>query len=123
MLVLLLLWPHYFFPFLWLAGFFLLDPLCVWLGRPAILRNLAKGDWRTVVALGVGTLVCGFFWELWNYYSFPKWIYHVPFFGFFRVFEMPLLGYLGYPPFGLALYALAHLLRRHWQLPGVTGED
>lgn len=114
MLLLLLIWPGYFFPFMWLAGIFLLDPLCVWLGRPAILRDLARGDWRVVVALGLGTLICGFFWELWNFYSFPKWIYHVPFFGFLHVFEMPLLGFLGYPVFGLELYALANLLRPNW---------
>jgi len=119
MLVLLLVWPTYFFPFMWLSGFFLLDPVCVWLGRPAILRSLAWGNWRPVIALALGTLICGFFWELWNFYSFPKWIYHVPFVGFLHVFEMPLLGYLGYPAFGLELYALANLLRGKRSTPGI----
>ena len=32
--------------------------------------------------------------------------------GFGKIFEMPVLGYLGYLPFGLELYPLAHLLLR-----------
>jgi len=47
---------------------------------------------------------------MWNYYSFPKWVYHTPGTGFLRVFEMPLLGYGGYVPFGLELYALRNFL-------------
>jgi hypothetical protein len=46
-------------------------------------------------------LICGFFWELWNWKSLAKWIYTVPFVERWHVFEMPLLGYAGYLPFGL----------------------
>ena len=53
-------------------------------------------------------MVCGFFWEMWNYWAAPKWVYHVPFVDFWHVFEMPLLGYLGYLPFALELYAMYH---------------
>jgi hypothetical protein len=74
------------------------------------LGHLGRGDWRLAAALALGALVCGFFWELWNFYSYPKWTYHTPGVDFLHVFEMPLLGFLGYPPFGLELYALAHLI-------------
>jgi hypothetical protein len=47
---------------------------------------------------------------MWNYYSYPKWVYNVPFLGFARVFEMPILGYGGYLPFSLELFALYHLV-------------
>jgi hypothetical protein len=47
---------------------------------------------------------------MWNFFSYPKWIYQVPFVDFFRVFEMPLLGYGGYLPFSLELFALYHLV-------------
>jgi hypothetical protein len=47
---------------------------------------------------------------MWNFLSYPKWIYHVPFVGFLHVFEMPLLGYLGYIPFSWELFALYHLI-------------
>ena len=50
------------------------------------------------------TLVTGFFWEMWNYYSLPKWIYTIPYLGFWKIFEMPFLGYLGYPFFGLIVF-------------------
>jgi len=102
--------PGYFYPFLWGSAFFLAEPINAWVGRPSLLRCLERGDWRPVAALALGALVCGFFWELWNFYSYPKWTYHTPGVEFLHVFEMPLLGFLGYPPFGLELYALAHLI-------------
>ena len=110
MLVLLLLWPLYFFPFLWLSVYFILAPLNVWLRNRSLAQYTAVGDWRPVLALWVGCLICGFFWEMWNFYSYPKWVYQVPFVNFLRAFEMPLLGYGGYLPFSLELFALYHLV-------------
>ncbi len=112
MFALLLIWPRYCYPFVWTALFFLLEPINIWLGRPSIWTRIANGDWRACFALCIGALVCGFFWEMWNFYSMPKWIYSVPFVDFLHIFEMPLLGYLGYLPFGLELYALANLMLR-----------
>ena len=109
MLAVLLLWPRYFFPFLWASVYFLLEPLNIWLGNRSLLRHTALGDWRPVVALSIGCLICGFFWEMWNFYCYPKWEYEVPFVGFLHVFEMPLLGYLGYIVFSWELSALYHL--------------
>lgn len=111
MLGLLVVWPRYFYPFVWLSLFFIVEPVNAWLGKRSILIRLQDGDWRTVVALWTGALTCGFFWEMWNYFSYPKWTYHVPFANFVHLFEMPLLGYLGYLPFGLELYALVHLVQ------------
>ena len=81
-------------------------------GCSSSVRNpdLSRGDWRPWISLWAGALVCGFFWELWNFWSYPKWIYHVPYVGVAKVFEMPLLGYLGYFPFAMELWLLAHLL-------------
>jgi hypothetical protein len=78
--------------------------------RPAISSRVADGDWRLVACLAGGALTCGFFWEFWNSRASPKWIYHVPGMDAVKVFEMPVLGYLGYLPFGLELYALYHFL-------------
>jgi len=110
MLVLLLLWPLYFFPFVWVSVYFILAPINFWLGNRSLSRYTAEGDWRPVLALWCGVLICGFFWEMWNFYSYPKWMYRVPFVGFLHVFEMPLLGYSGYLPFSLELFALYHLI-------------
>ena len=110
MLALLLIWPRWFFPLTWISLILLLDPLAHWLGRPSLLGFLEKGQRRPLVLLALGALACGFFWEMWNFYSYPKWIYDIPVVGYARIFEMPLLGYLGYLPFGLELYPMTHLL-------------
>jgi len=116
-------WPAYGAAFLWMGLYFILDPLNYWLKRPTLLMQTARGDWRLVLALWAGCLLCGFFWEGWNYYSSPKWIYDVPFVDFWYLFEMPLLGYLGYLPFALELYALYSFLSycipdRYLVIPG-----
>jgi hypothetical protein len=108
--VLLLLWPKYFFPFTWLSVLFILEPLNVWLGHRSLSEYTQKGDWKPLVSLFCGVLFTGFFWEMWNFYSYPKWIYTVPWVGNLKVFEMPILGYTGYLPFSLELFALYHLM-------------
>ena len=110
MLSAMLAWPKIFYPFTWIALVFILEPINHWTARSYFLKELREGDWRTVISLSLGALVCGLFWEMWNYYSFPKWIYHIPGLAFFHVFEMPLLGYGGYVPFALELYALKNFL-------------
>lgn len=42
--------------------------------------------------------------------SLPKWIYDTPGVNFLHIFEMPLLGYLGYLPFSLELYSIYKLV-------------
>lgn len=110
MLTLLLLWPKIFFPFLWLSLYFILEPVNVWLGNRSLGDWTQHGDWRPVVSLWLGVLLTGFFWEMWNYYSYPKWIYQIAWGAWLHVFEMPLLGYGGYLPFAQELYALYHLV-------------
>ncbi|HEX6270725.1 MAG TPA: hypothetical protein VFZ43_10840 [Anaerolineales bacterium] len=110
MLGLMLAWPKIFFPFIWLSLFFIIEPVNIWLGNRSLAYWTRKGDWRPVISLWLGVLLTSFFWELWNYYSYPKWIYHVPWGGWLRLFEMPLLGYGGYLPFTLELFSLYHLI-------------
>jgi hypothetical protein len=110
MLALALEFPKYCYPFVWTSFLFVLEPINRWLRRPHFLERLQHGDWRRVLALAAGALICGFFWEMWNYYSYPKWIYHTPGAQYLHVFEMPLLGYAGYIPFALELYALKSFL-------------
>jgi hypothetical protein len=106
----MLIWPTICYPFVWISLVLIFEPINYWTGRPYFLKQLRGGDWRTVISLSLGALVCGLVWEMWNYYSFPKWIYHIPGLGFWRVFEMPLLGYGGYVPFALELYALKNFI-------------
>ncbi len=94
-------WPETLFPLLWVA------PILVLLAWPpprtrwTCAGRLGSGDWRWVGAWALAALVCGFFWEMWNYFSALKWVYGVPHFHALMIFEMPLLGYFGYLPFGV----------------------
>jgi hypothetical protein len=110
MLALLLIYPKIFFLFIWISLYFILEPINIWLGNRSLADWTAKGDWRPVIALWLGVLLTAFLWEMWNFHSYPKWIYHVAWGGWMRVFEMPLLGYGGYLPFALELYAVYHLV-------------
>lgn len=104
--VLPLQWPLYFFPLIWGSLALILDPVNYLQGRPSILGYWVRGEWRVPVAFYLGGLVCGVLWEFWNFWAFPKWFYTVPFVGSFKIFEMPVLGYLGYGPFAWELYAI-----------------
>ena len=106
----LIMWPSYTYTGTWLCFILILDPVNHVTGRPSIVARLMTGDWRLVVALGLGALVCGWFWEMWNFWAFPKWEYNISFVDFAHVSEMPLLGYGGYLPFGLETYAAYHFV-------------
>jgi hypothetical protein len=47
---------------------------------------------------------------MWNYFSLAKWEYSIPLVHRFEVFEMPLLGYAGYLPFGLECLVIGHMI-------------
>lgn len=106
MVVATVLWPSYAFPLVWLSLIFLLDPIATALRGRSIAWHLRRGDWSPVANLGIATLICGFFWEMWNLRALPKWTYDIPYADWLHVFEMPLLGYGGYIPFGLEVYIM-----------------
>ena len=105
-------WPAQLFSILWLG------PLAVFLGLQkllvgeTLLAPLARGDWRPLLQPAAAALVCGFFWELWNWGSLAQWHYAVPYVQRFHIFEMPLLGYSGYLPFGIECAVVIDLLQR-----------
>ncbi len=103
------LWPDYLFPLVWVAPLLLIVGTQMIQGKPKIFDEAAEGNWRTLWAVSVGALVCGFFWEFWNFYSLSHWEYSLPFVQGFHLFHMPLLGYAGYLPFGLECWAVADL--------------
>lgn len=109
-LLLPILFPKQFFPLVWVAFFFLLDPVNYMRGEHSIVQHLKDRRLAIPVTLLVAGLVCGFFWEFWNFWAVKKWFYHVPYVGFLKIFEMPLLGYLGYIPFAFELYAMYHFV-------------
>lgn len=97
MLAATLLWPKFCY-------------LCVWISLVLILEPVNRRLGRPVISLALGALICGFFWEMWNEWSWPQWIYHTPGAGYLHIFKMPLPGYGGYIPFALELFALKNFL-------------
>lgn len=104
------IWPNYLFPVLWIAPLFIISAWQVIFGEKTIFSNFSSGNWRRICLLAMSALICGFFWEMWNYYSLAKWYYTVPYVNRFRIFEMPILGYAGYLPFGLECAVIAEFI-------------
>jgi hypothetical protein len=104
--------PDSWYPFLWLSPLLILVSLQVLLREENMFQKLERGEWQAVTLPALAALICGFFWEMWNHYSFPRWAYCIPYVQRFEIFEMPLLGYLGYLPFGLQCGAVGDLVAR-----------
>lgn len=123
LLVLTLALPRYFFPGVWIALVLIIDPLNHLQGRPSLISFLTLGHRRPLLTLPLAALLCGFFWEMWNFHSLPKWFYSIPFVDSGHLFAMPLLGYLGYLPFGLEVFALYQLFRSLLPPCAIKGSD
>ena len=106
------LWPEALFSALWLGPVCVLASLQWLVMKESLFAPLAHGDWRPVLQPAVAALACGFFWELWNYGSLAKWHYSIPYVDRFHLFEMPLLGYAGYLPFGIECALVLQLSQR-----------
>ena len=110
----------YLFALVWIGFVFLLDPINHRLGVPSLLGDLAAGRRSRFYSLFVSGWVCGWLWEFWNYWASAKWHYIFPLAQQWRIFEMPLPGYLGFLPFALecfAMYIAASALLRGFSKP------
>lgn len=96
----------YLFALVWLGFILLLDPVNYALEMPSLLGDLADGRRGRLYSLLSSGLVCGFLWEFWNYWAAAKWVYVFPMFQELKIFEMPIPGYLGFPPFALECFAM-----------------
>ncbi len=129
MLITPILWPRYAFPWVWGFVIFLVDPSCYRVrpsGAESLLGHFERGDPRPFVRFLLAGLICGGLWEFWNFWAYTKWVYTVPFFEDLKWFEMPPLGFLGFPPFALECYVLINLLNRFrrgrgWEHPDRRG--
>jgi hypothetical protein len=93
--------PDAVFPLVWVSPPAILVSLATLRGEPHALSSIPAGDWRPFAASFLAALACGFFWEMWNYGSLAKWVYAIPYVDALHLFEMPVLGYAGYLPFGV----------------------
>jgi hypothetical protein len=109
-------WPNYFFPLIWVSPLIIIVSLQTLTGECTILSGITDGDWSPIITSAAAALFCGGFWEMWNYYSLAKWEYSVPYVHGFQIFEMPILGYAGYLPFGLECAVVGELLEKGMRL-------
>ncbi|MGH7573432.1 MAG: DUF4332 domain-containing protein, partial [Gemmatimonadota bacterium] len=113
--LLALAWPRLFFPLVWGSFTLIVDP---WVYRRSpersLLGDLERGRPGRILRLLLGGLAIGFLWELYNLQARGKWIYTVPGLEDLKLFEMPLLGFLGFPVFALDGFAA-------WQALVLTG--
>jgi hypothetical protein len=103
-------WPYTLFPLVWVAPLLLITALQILGEKETIFSRLACGDGTSLWLAALAALVCGVWWEMWNFRSVAHWEYAIPSVHRFQVFQMPLLGYAGYLPFGLECLAVTQWL-------------
>jgi len=103
--------PRYAFPLIWLALLFLLDPILDLMTGDSFTRRFLGGERQRHLCLVLAGLCCGIWWELWNYPARAKWVYTLPVLNFGKIFEMPVLGYLGFMPFALECAVMYNFFR------------
>ena len=102
-----MLWPSpYFAADVWIAWVLLLDPINRARGRPSMIGALEAGNRAQPVAWLMAGLTAGVLWESINWVAAARWTYTVPFGGGLKLFEMPVLGFLGFAPFALESFAI-----------------
>lgn len=107
-LVLPALFPRYCFPLVWVGPALVLEPVVHARGGRSLLADWGRGRPGRFLRLLLAGLVCGGLWEVWNFWAGARWVYTVPWVGeFLQVFEMPALGFLGFPPFAVSCFALS----------------
>ncbi|NLI09472.1 MAG: hypothetical protein GX447_01785 [Elusimicrobia bacterium] len=119
-LFLILLFPKIFFPFTWIFLFLIFDPINYRIGAVSVIKQAEDGNFRHIFSVLAAGLICGIFWEMWNFNSQAKWIYSFPTGDMLpKIFEMPLHGYIGFPLFALECYSffnfIAWLFQSHWE--------
>jgi len=111
MAVLALGLPHTFFPLIWGAAWLIADP---WVHRHraewSLLGDVTRGEWGRVGRVMLGGLGIGLMWEFLNFWARGSWVYTVPWLDSTKLFEMPPLGFLGFPFFALEAWAMWHLV-------------
>lgn len=110
-LVLPLLFPRWCFPLVWGAATLLLEPSVYERDRErSLLHDLEEGRPGRVLRILIGGAAIGFLWELFNIRARGKWIYTVPGLEEAKLFEMPVLGFFGFPPFAVDCFVIWQLL-------------
>jgi hypothetical protein len=109
-LVLPLCFPRQAFPLIWGSIALLAESRLAGRGFGGLVESLRSGRIDVVYRWLAAGLACGVLWETWNSLAAAHWIYTVPGFESAKLFEMPIAGFLGFPPFALECYSFGRLL-------------
>jgi len=90
----------------WIGMVFFLDPLNYRWNRHSLWRDWSLGNLSILFQLCLTGIIAGVLWEFWNYWATAKWIYVVPIFGDIKIFEMPVVGYFGFPAFAVEVFVM-----------------
>jgi hypothetical protein len=115
------LFPRYLAPLIWGSFTFIVDPWNYRRGARSILADLEARNWGLFARVFAGGLACGLVWESLNFFAPQKWIYTVRGLEELKLFEMPLLGFLGFPALAFDCLA-AFALLSSWFLGNATWE-
>lgn len=97
---------RYLAALVWTGFIFLLDSINYQTNGNSLLRDMENGDSSRLLRLLTSGLICGIIWEFWNYWAKTKWIYTIPILSHVKIFEMPILGYLGFLAFGVEVWVM-----------------
>jgi len=107
------LFPNGLFFSLWVSPLVILTILLEKFGVWTPFTPIKNGNWTPILLFALTYLFQGVTMEGWNYFSAAHgadgiftyapayWVYSIPYVDTPKLFEMPILGYLGYLPFGV----------------------
>lgn len=116
LLVLMVFFPYPLFWVLWIGPLLVFSGVLIRANIWTPFTAMAQGNWSPALLMAAAALLNGFFWEFWNYGSAHPanpvtnpnyWVYDIPYINVIHIFsEMPLLGYMGYMPFGILAWVI-----------------
>ena len=108
--------PNGMFGVLWVSPLIIISVVLANMGIWTPFTPIKEGNWSPLLTYALTYVIYGFSLECWNYFSSTHdssdpsnnitftpayWVYSLPYVNVLHVFEMPLLGFLGYTPFGI----------------------
>lgn len=100
----------YLWALVWCGWVFLLDPINYRRGGQSIFGDWARGDFSRFGELMIAGAICGVLWEFWNYWATTYWVYTFPMLRALKIFQMPIAGFLGFPPFCVEYFVMFHFI-------------
>ncbi len=111
LLFFLAFFPNLLFPYLWVGPLLILSLLLLRYKIPNPFSQIKEGNWSPLLLMALAGFIMGLLWEGNNFLSAQHhpflsyvpgyWIYNIAYVNVVHIFEMPILGLMGYLPYGL----------------------